>query len=372
MTSFTAASVSEQDIEAPSVPALGTPSCNYDSLHDYRAGAVSPWSDEPGVVEVYELRRDEIETFMSVALCRRTCNQLCCCFSNPVTGILGTFFPCIAGPCTEICCAYPEFKRRTCSRHVAITDKCVTIKTELKGLDRVEPDEGAPVSEASLRKLTRLKKKALRRPYSRAPTATFHSSECCVGRGIYALDQFGVDSEFECKAESSKFLTRRLYFDQIRSAEIIQDGAYRVNCGPFCCCGFAHSSSNIAFVRIDIGREDYAMDTEDLGQINPILIGLRDPDAFCRAVNLRARGGGAHAAALRGDGEAKVVDAFEFPVAPHVMIRDTTIIETGARAEDHATTLSKELSSLLHLFNTGALSEEEFANAKAACIKTYS
>ena len=114
------------------------------------------------------------------------------------------------------------------------------------------------------------------------------------------------------------------------------------------------------------------MDTEDLGQINPILIGLRDPDAFCREVNLRARGGGAHAAALRGDGEAKFVDALDVPVAPHVMIRDTTSSETGASTEDHATTLSKELTSLLHLFNTGALSEEEFTNAKVACIKTYS
>ena len=95
------------------------------------------------------------------------------------------------------------------------------------------------------------------------------------------------------EAEGGLFLTRRLYFDQIRSARIVEGGRYRVNCGPFCCAGFGHSTPGvIKFVRIDIGREDEALDSMDLGHTNPVLIGLKDPARFCRMVNLRARGGG--------------------------------------------------------------------------------
>ena len=341
------------------------------------ATTASPWAQEQGLVEVFEVKQRALEAFLNVALCKRSANQALCCFSNPLTGLLGSAFPCVAGPCTEIFCAYPEFKRRVTSRHVAITDKCVTIKTPRPQDDA---QQGPGFNHGALRR-------ALRRPYKRAPTATVHNTNCCCGRGVFALDQFGVDSEFECKEEAhSAFMTRRLYFDQIRSAEIIQDGRYRTSCGPFCCCGFSHSSPSIAFVRIDIGREDEAIDAQDLGQTNPVLIGLKDPAAFCHAVNIRARGGGVAAAMARGDGETKVVDIVDVP-ASAVMTRDGMAVahaEVGGIASaagvgmvpplpsEPESTLSTELANLAQLFASGALSSVEFANAKDACIKTYS
>ena len=148
-------------------------------------------------------------------------------------------------------------------------------------------------------------------------------------------------------------------------------------------------------MRIDIGREDEAIDAQDLGQTNPVLIGLKDAAAFCHAVNIRARGGGTAAAIARGDGETKVVDIVNAPAAA-VMMRDGMIVAHAEIGGDRsvagvgivpplppsipsapevgageAELLSTELANLAQLYETGALSSEEFSAAKDACIKRY-
>ena len=92
------------------------------------------------------------------------------------------------------------------------------------------------------------------------------------------------------------------------------------------------------------------------------------------------------AAMARGDGETKVVDIVDVP-ASAVMTRDGMAVahaevdgfaaNVGMAmvppvASEPESTLSTELANLAQLFASGALSSEEFANAKDACIKTYS
>lgn len=300
------------------------------------------WAHEEGFIEHFPMHR-AVSSYFRTAFVKRCCSQTCFCLSNPVTGVLWSLFPCIFGPINEICCAYSVFLQRNVSREVALTDRGITVKT-----------------------LRAAKKQQRRYRYQDSPTARFHSPQL----GMYALDQFSIDREWELPVSTnptdSLYDTRRIYYDQIRSASIVQGAGMRVNCACFCCCGFQHTDSRIRFVRIDIGRDDKVDYWDDLDMQNPILVGLNDAERFCAEVNARARGG---RSVLHG--ETKVVDVVPVPIASQA-IPSAPEAPTMSRIEDQETLLSEELTRLADLFHTGALSADEFQNSKDACIKRCS
>ena len=333
------------------------------------------WHDEDGVIETFSLH-PHVEKFFQIALAKRIISQTCCCFSNPITGVFWTLLPCWMGPVNECCSAHSTFMQRNAHRQVALTEKGITIKT-----------------------LKALNKKQRRYLYQDAPTAKAHHPSL----GIHALDQFALDREWETAEQDSIYGTgptannydvRRLYYDQIRSATVIDrndpQSGYHTNCMCFCCCGFEHADSRIKFVRIDIGRDSHvAENREDLSMMNPILVGLADAHRFCQEVNIRARGGKA-----LNHGETKIVDVLsavacvaaaasppimsrlvangnsDAPLVPIVPIVPTMSEDGGGQKTEPM--LSLELNNLAELFRTGGLTEQEFQSAKDACIKRYS
>jgi len=292
----------------------------------------------------------DLESYFNIAFVKRWCSQVCFCLTNPVTAVLGSLFPCLIGPPNEMCCAYSTFMTRQISKNVALTQKGITIKT----------------TKAENKKYRRYR-------YQDAPTASLHSPK----HGIHALDQFSLDREYEKTEDDAVYDTRRLYFDQIRSARVVPDGGYHVNCMCFCCCGFKHIDSNIKFVRIDIGRDNEHVDKEDLNNQNPLLVGLLDAERFCREVNKRARGG-----KRAQHGETKVVDAVLDIAPPAAPLMSRVVVPAVPLPEEVATKeattdetellLSTELSNLNDLFLSGALTGVEFQSSKDACIKRYS
>jgi hypothetical protein len=316
------------------------------------SGTPPVWHQEEGMVEIFSLHPD-IERYFKVALAKRCMSHTCCCFSNPVTAVFGSILPCLVGPVNECCCAHPTFLNRNTKRNVCLTERGITIKT-IKAKNKT--------------------KKRYR--YQDSPTARMHKPSW----GIHALDQFSIDREWETSDDgaTARYDTRRLYYDQIRSASIIPNGGYHTNCMCFCCCGFQHEQSNIKFIRIDIGRDNVAEDTGDLNMRNPILVGLKEAERFCFEVNKRARGG---KRALHG--ETKVVDIVihdqlgqsqAVPTAPLmsrlVVPEPPSIAEETTSSTD--TMLSTELENLANLHRTGALTDDEFQSSKDACIKRYS
>ena len=329
------------------------------------------WHDEDGVIEAFPLH-PHVEKFFQIALAKRIISQTCCCFSNPFTGVLWTLLPCWMGPVNECCSAHPIFMQRNAHRQVALTEKGITIKT-----------------------LKALNKKQRRYLYQDAPTAKAHHPSL----GIHALDQFALDREWETADSiygtgpaANNYDVRRLYYDQIRSATVIDhndpQSGFHTNCMCFCCCGFEHADSRIKFVRIDIGRDSHvAENREDLSMMNPILVGLADAHRFCQEVNMRARGGKA-----LNHGETKVVDVLSAvacvaaAASPPIMSRLVANGQSDAPLVPNVPTmsgedgggqktepmLSLELNNLAELFRTGGLTEQEFQSAKDACIKRYS
>jgi hypothetical protein len=301
------------------------------------------WHQEEGVIEIFDLHSN-IEQYFQVALVKRCTSQTCCCFSNPLTGVLGSLIPCLIGPANEWCYAHTTFMNRTTKRNVCLTERGITIKT-----------------------IKAENKKNKRYRYQDTPTAGWHKPSW----GIHALDQFSIDREWETSddGDSAVYDTRRLYYDQIRSAQIIPNAGYHTNCMCFCCCGFKHYDSKIKFIRIDIGRENDAEDKGDLNMRNPILVGLKDAENFCHEVNKRARGG-----KRSQHGETKVVDIVieqQEPLVPAAPIM-SRLVQPVPSAPQNEVMLSTELENLATLYNSGALTPSEFQSSKDACIKRYS
>ena len=333
------------------------------------------WANDQDVVEVFLLDEGGVKSFMKSITKSRCCNLCCCTLSVPVFGqVFGLLppFVCVFGAHIEYICASPNFTSVQSSRKVALTTRGVKIRSLPKS-DLLESNMCDLYEQFS----------------------------------IPRLDQFYVDEDFEEDSNSRGYKTRVLYYDQIRSASIIEgkEPVYKLKAGCCSICGDKVRANNrastkgLSFVRIDIGKGDHppSLFGGSAGggrsgaallkkTYNPIIVGLKDAPRFVAEVNKRAAGGAnnsglARAAvvsplAIGAQGSmgtvSMVPEAVASPVHANVKAMPSapptqTADVTGNRGTQ-GSGLANELTQLKSLHDAGALTDDEFKAAKLAAI----
>jgi hypothetical protein len=267
-----------------------------------------PWEREPGFLLSFEIDSKGVQDFLSNALYKRFSNLtvFAYCLTGPYV-IFPLVVPCVISPCAECFLQHPKFKKRLTQRQVALTTRGIVIRVPT---DALQPSESWEEDNPKL--------------------------------NCHPLDQFNMDVNFD-ESTDGPYSVRRLYFDEIRSANIVPNPTYKTSCCLAVCFG-SEVASPVSYVQIDIGKGN---ETKRGKVTNPVLVGLKDPQRFCKEVNKCANGVKLGEIALQ--------------VAPAA---------TSMERNDGAS-LSTELSRLAELHDKGYLKGEEYSAAKMAIIKKF-